>query len=94
MGKVSITVPQASEDTGGYTLDITYPDSVYAVATGGEQVSAQDCLFSLLAGKEYSKNMWISPESSTFKYALSNIVRPSGGVAPTAVVNVKATIGA
>ncbi len=94
MGKVSITVPQASEDTGGYTLDITYPDSVYAVATGDEQVSAQDCLFSLLAGKEYSKNMWISPESSTFKYALSNIVRPSGGVAPTAVVNVKATIGA
>lgn len=93
MGKVSITVPQASEDTGGYTLDITYPDSVYAIATVDEQVSAQDCLLSLLAGKAYSEDMWISPESSTFGYALSKVVRPDGGSAPTTCVVVKATIG-
>ena len=94
MGKVSITVPQESEDTGGYTLDVTYPESVYAVPMDdSELVSVGWCAASLISGEGSTPTMWISPASSKFSYGISNLIRPDGGQAPSRVVVIKASVG-
>ena len=94
MGKVSITVPQESEDTGGYTLDVTYPESVYAVPMDdSELVSVGWCAASLISDEGSTPTMWISPAASKFSYGISNLIRPDGGQAPTRVVVIKASVG-
>lgn len=94
MGKVSITVPQESEDTGGYTLDVTYPESVYAVPMDdSELVSVGWCAASLISGEGSTPTMWISPAASKFSYGISNLIRPDGGQAPSRVVVIKASVG-
>lgn len=94
MGKVSITVPQESEDTGGYTLDVTYPESVYAVPMDdSELVSIGWCAASLIIGEGSTPTMWISPAASKFSYGISNLIRPDGGQAPARVVVIKASVG-
>lgn len=94
MGKVSITVPQESEDTGGYTLDVTYPESVYAVPMDdSELVSVGWCAASLINGEGSTPTMWISPAASKFSYGISNLIRPDGGQAPSRVVVIKASVG-
>lgn len=94
MGKASITVPQESEDTGGYTLDVTYPESVYAVPMDdSELVSVGWCAASLISGEGSTPTMWISPATSKFSYGISNLIRPDGGQAPSRVVVIKASVG-
>lgn len=94
MGKASITVPQESEDTGGYTLDVTYPESVYAVPMDdSELVSVGWCAASLISGEGSTPTMWISPAASKFSYGISNLIRPDGGQAPSRVVVIKASVG-
>lgn len=94
MGKASITVPQESEDTGGYTLDVTYPESVYAVPMDdSELVSVGWCAASLINGEGSTPTMWISPAASKFSYGISNLIRPDGGQAPSRVVVIKASVG-